>query len=176
MTFGRNHRRLRLGDKLIDLGHLNHQHLVLPQAGKNGADISIRVTFRSHVFSKSCVPPTGHDFLDENGQKRLFCNERYELSHLLPDFITQMVLENHNTWESRDRNRVNNLAIFHPNPETTQKYMLVYALIPSLAKNLDVELEVKSAYPCHNIPRIQRKFGVKQLIKTCYFQQKRVPK
>lgn len=88
-----------------------------------------------------------------------------------------MVLDNHPTWEMRDRNQAANLAVVGPQLISGINDLIVYYLFPSRSAHHDVELVVKSAYQKNiDFDRIKRRFRVCQLIKTAYFKGVKVPK
>ena len=87
-----------------------------------------------------------------------------------------MVEQNHLTWISHDKNKVGNLAVIGDDLITGQHYVVVYYLFPSRSEAFDVELVVKSAYEKYvDFSHIKRRFKTVQQIKTCYYQQKKVP-
>jgi len=144
--------------------------------GHGGADIVVRSSFHSHVFSLAWEHSGGAYFLDESQNRRTFCPDRHAKSFALPQMCTDMVEQNHLTWISHDKNKVSNLAVIGDDLITGQHYVVVYYLFPSRSEAFDVELVVKSAYEKYvDFSHIKRRFKTVQQIKTCYYQQKKVP-
>ena len=87
-----------------------------------------------------------------------------------------MVEKSYPTWVSQDRDRKNNMAVTDANAAGGVRYVILYSLHPSQASDLDVELVVKSAFE-KDVANLQnlKKFGVRQMIKKCYFQGVQVP-
>lgn len=165
-----------LDENEIDFSYLAPFIHVLKGQGKNGADIRVRVSFQSHVFSKT--PENDEfDFQDEGGRERTFCLDRFEASKSLPSICQRMLADNFYTWESKDRNRVSNMAVIDDKRETGSHYVVLYYLFPSKSGQIDVEMVIKSAYQKDiNFDHIKRYFKVIQLVKTCYFKGEKVPK
>lgn len=157
--------------------HLVPVSTCLVGQGKAGADIKIRISYQTHVFSRR-HEGSAEVFLlrDEVGLIRQFCGARYEVSLGLPDICRRMVHDNFLTWESFDRNRASNLAVCGPVLTSGPNDLIVYYLFPSRSDKHDVELVVKSAYRKEiDFGRIKRRYKVCQLIKKAHFQQVKVP-
>jgi hypothetical protein len=158
-------------------GHLIPFVHVLPRIGPLQQDIRVRVSFRSHVFSKAVsAPQSARDFRDENGKARSLCPLRMAVSLGLPDVCRRMMDKNYLTWISADRNSVSNLAVVDGVVRNGSQTCVFYALYPSKVPDIDVELVVKSAYETLiRADRIKRRFKVLQLIKKCVWEQKPLP-
>lgn len=157
--------------------HLVPAVVNLAGQGRDSSDLRVRISYCSHVFSQSCLATeVDFDFKDENGQKRRFCSNRYRISIDLQSVCQKLLSENADTWMSKDRNRVNNLAVIDGPLITGQHAIIIYYLFPSLVDGLDIEMVVKSAY-CKFISfeKIHRKYKIIQQIKTCYYKRKTVP-
>jgi len=159
------------------LSHLRPFTCTCAGSGRDGADIVVRVSFKTHVYSKSPeIVSDPHHLFDENGKKRVFCKERYEISLTLPQRCREMISRNFLTWVSSDRNTISNMAILDGPIVDGDHAVMFYYLYPSLSSEVDVELVVKSSYIKSLIAtRIKRRFNVVQKIKECYFKQKVVP-
>jgi hypothetical protein len=160
------------------LHHLQPQRITLEGHGRDRATITIRISYHSHVYSIADQDsPSAHKFSDESGKQRYFCEQRYGHSLTLPDICKAMIEDNFPTWVSQDRNTRNNMIVTELNPKDGLQYVVLYSLTPSLGHNVDVELVVKSAYEKHmRYIRELKKFGVRQLVKKCYFEGKPIPK
>jgi hypothetical protein len=152
--------------------------LSLEGHGRDGAPIIVRVSYHSHVFSIADGDGAlAHRFMDEAGKWRSFCQTRYSKSLALPHVCGEMVENNFPSWVSQDRNRRNNMAVTDANAAVGWQYVIMYSLFPSSAKGFDVELVVKSAYEKEVVGLHKlKKSGIRQLVKTCYFQQVAIPK
>ena len=155
------------------LEHLNCRMVVLEKQGKDQSDIVVRISFLSHVFSKS--PKFGEifDFKDENGKGRIFCLNRYTYSLNLAEFCENSISQNWLTWESRDKNSVSSYMLATDSQGIN--YAIIYRLAFGLSESCDVEFIVKSAYVTNSVRNNPRKFNVKSLIKKCYFEEKGFP-
>ena len=131
-------------DHLVPFSHTLVGH------GEDGADIVVRISYTSHVFSQSLVEHTDpFDFRDKNESKRRFCLDRYTGSLALHDLCRDMINRNLYTFISRDRNSVSNLTVVGDNLTTGPHYAIFYTLFPSRLDGYDVELQVRSAYERH---------------------------
>src|SRR3546814_8551523 len=61
---------------LRDLRHLRSFAVTVPNKGKDGADLIVRVSLGLHTVSRGCERGA-HHFEDENGKPRQFCEDRY---------------------------------------------------------------------------------------------------
>lgn len=163
-------------------GRFTFEHLVptsvcLTGHGAGGADINIRISYQTHVFSRRHEGGSAVFALrDEAGLLRQFCEERYENSLALPDVCKNMVENNYLTWESLDKNKASNLAVSGPVLTSGLNDLVVYYLFPSRSDEHNVELVVKSAYQKEiDFSHIKRRYNVCQLVKKAHFQQIRVP-
>ncbi|MGL3606434.1 hypothetical protein ACSV9I_07970 [Rhizobium sp. G187] len=149
----------------------------LPGQGAGGAEINIRISYQTHVFSRRHEGDTAAFRLrDEAGFLRQFCEERYRNSLTLPDVCKRMIEKNYLTWKSLDKNKASNLAVAGPVLTSGLNDLVVYYLFPSRSEEHDVELVVKSAYRKDiDFSHIKRKYNVWQLIKMAHFQQTKVP-
>jgi hypothetical protein len=168
-----DHKSLNLNGVTYALGHLKPRIIFLKEQGKDCSDICVRISFLSHVYSKSPDFGIKSDFKDEIGKERNVCPDRYQRSVNLPDYCENSILNNWLTWESRDRNSISNYMLATDN--SSAKYAVYYRLAPSLLENCDVEFIVKSAYVTNYIKYNPRKFNVKSLIKKCYFEGRGLP-
>ena len=167
---------LTVNDNAYSFTHLQPQRHVLRGHGRDKADIAIRLSFQSHVFSRTPDEDELPNFNDENNKARIFCLERYNHSLNLPQMCSDMITRNFLTWESKDRNSTSNLTVIDGNLVTGDNYAIYYYLFPSRLDNCDVELVVKSAYMRYiDFSHIKRRFKTIQPIKTCYFKDKIVP-
>lgn len=147
--------------------------------GFAGADLVIRVTFQSHVFSKS--DGTGpHDFVDVSGNKRYFCPDRYAFSLHLEPKVRAILELNSYTWETRDKNQVANLAVLAQTaaPLTSGTHdVLIYYLYKSSVSGLDVEMIVKSCYTKEiDFKRHPKRERIRACVKKVCFNGGRFPK
>lgn len=158
-------------DHLVAFGHDLIGH------GRDKSNLRVRVSFQSHVFSKSCAAGDRHDFLDEGRRARVLCPDRYGASLGLPLLCRRMLNENFLTWESEDKNGKSNMAVIDGPLVSGNHQVVLYYVFPSRADGIDVELVVKSAYEkAINFIHIKRRLNVLQVIKTCHFKQVMVPK
>ncbi len=175
-----------INDSFPTIEHANRrftfEHLVpvsicLPGQGAGGADIKVRISYQTHVFSQRYDGSSKVFCLkDEAGLPRQLCAERYANSLALPQNCKNMVESNYLTWESLDKNKASNLAVTGPVLTSGLNNLIVYYLFPSRSGAHDVELVVKSAYQKNiNFDHIKRRYNVRQLIKRTHFQQVRVP-
>ncbi|PHR58267.1 MAG: hypothetical protein COA43_10925 [Robiginitomaculum sp.] len=162
--------------KNYDFDHLKPQTHTLEGQGNNGKDILIRLSFESHVFSRTPLSGERSSFRDRRGQERVFCVDRYDRSLVLDNLCADMILQNFLTWESKDRNSKSNLAVVRSRLITGLNYAIFYYLFPSRSNSYDVEIVIKSAYEKYiDFSHIKRRNKTTQLIKKCYFQQKTIP-
>ena len=147
--------------------------------GQDGADIRVRITFQSHVFSKDATQQP-HHFLDEARRRRVFCPDRYAVSLGLPDVCREMLERNVLTWEERDKSGTSNLAILTPvgAPLVSGTFsVLFYYLIPSLVPGIDVEMIIKTCYEKDiNFAYRRRREKIVKHIKTVYYTRATIPR
>lgn len=155
------------------LGHLEAFGIVLNGHGPQGSDIRVRVSYLSHVFSKTPEVDEVCDFQDENGKDRVFCIDRYNCSLNIKDYCTNSIQNNVLTWESRDKNGASSYMIVKD--VNGAEYAIIYRLVPSLSDGHDVDFIVKSAYYKTAVHRNSRRHNVRSLIKKCCFEQKALP-
>ncbi|MCM5557057.1 hypothetical protein [Pleomorphomonas sp. JP5] len=170
--------KLADGDREIDFKHLAPFTHSLQGHGRNGASIVLRVSFRSHVFSRAHKGETqGLFFLDENGNRRIFCEDRYAASLQLPALCLGLLSSNALTWESRDGNEKYNLASIGGALVSGAHDTVIFYLFPSGANGIDVEFVVVSFYlKTWNFAHVKRRDKIIQPIKKCYYNGHRVPK
>jgi hypothetical protein len=167
-----SHQPIQDNGETFDLAHLDAISVILVGEGADGADIRVRISFQSHVYSEGCNQSELGRFADEGGAWRVFCSVRYGLSLQLGILCEQAIVNKWPTWETSDKNRISNFMTI--TLENGQSYAIIYRLAPSLSDNFDVEVVVKSAYlKAPNPPK--RKFNVKQLVNKCYFSGKAMP-
>jgi len=149
-------------------------NLIVPK--KDEADIRVRISYHSHVFSVATKNGNVR-FLDENNKSRYFCSDRHQWSLDLPKLCQSMIENKWLTWEEKDRNRVSNMAVIANTLNNGTHYVVFYYLFPSRRGDYEVELVVKSAYEKYiNFDKRKRRFKVTQLIKKCYYDDVKVPK
>ena len=162
-----------------DLGHLAPFVHLLEGQGRDGADIRVRITFQSHVFSKDAADKP-HHFVDEAGKRRAFCPIRFGVSMGLPAACSDFLLRNVLTWEERDKSSSSNLAVIIPAgaPLVSGSYQtLFYYLMPSRVPGIDVEMIVKTCYEKEiNFDFRRRREKIIKHIKTAYYQQTTIPR
>ncbi len=172
------HRPINSNDTKYTLHHLQPHRVIIEGHGRDGSAITIRISYKSHVYSIAGQDnAAAYQFFDEGGKRRYFCDKRYQLSLNLPQICGEMIKLNYPTWISQDHNRKNNMAVIDLNPKDGLRYIILYALLPSKAEDISVELVVKSAYEgqVNNIGKL-KKLGVTQIIKKCYFEKISIPK
>lgn len=178
MAFPVLHSPITSGGIKYSLHHLQPFHVKLDGKGKDGLDLTVRVSYHSHVYSKADADgATGLRFKDEGDKWREFCLERYTLCLTLPDICRNMVELNFPSWESQDNGGKNNMAVSEANPTSGTKYLVFYELLPSQTEGIDVELIVKSAYAkLFDASRTGRRQKVQALLRTVLFSGNRLPK
>lgn len=178
MAFPVLHSPITSGGTKYSLHHLQPFVVKLDGKGKDGKDLSVRVSYHSHVYSKADSPEaTGHRFQDEGGKWREFCTDRYTLCVDLPTICSDMVNLNFPSWESEDNGGKNHLAVSDATPSAGTKYLVFYELLPSETQGIDIELVVKSAYEKPFDPtRIKRRYKVQMLLRTVLFSGSKLPK
>jgi hypothetical protein len=171
------HRPVVSNGTTYSLHHLQPFRTLLTGHGREGGDISIRVSYHSHVYSTADTKLSrAHRFMDEGGSWRAFSLERHNWSLTLPQICREMIDQNFPSWLSQDRNRQNNMTVSDRYANGGLQFAVFYGLSPSRDKDLDVELVVKSAFEkdIGNLRGLKRS-GVRQLIKTCFFKGLDVP-
>jgi hypothetical protein len=170
-------RPIRHGDSRYNFDHLQPFCVIIPARNPREPDITVRISYQSHVYSKQYDPH--HDaatIRDENGTTRHICDVRYAASRTLPDTCKAMVLSNYLTWETKDRNHKSNLAVAGAELVSGPNTVVIYYLHPSRSEEIDVELVVKSSYAMEiDFKRIQRRFNVCQLVRKVHFEKVRLP-
>lgn len=166
---------------LRDLRHLRSFVVTVPGKGLDNGDLSVRVLLGLHTISKSCARGE-HHLKDENGKPRTFCEDRYAFSLGLPELARRMIEQNYFCWQSLDRNRAMNYAVIDIAPSRIRKpvdgehQVVFFYLYPCRQDVANVDLVVTS---CHArevaFGRIKRRFNMLTVLRTCLFQQKRVP-
>jgi hypothetical protein len=178
MAFPVQHSPITSGKTKYSLHHLQPFSIKLAGKGKDGLDLTIRVSYHSHVYSKTYTDEAvGHKFQDEGGKWREFCVDRYKLCLNLPSICADMLNQNYPSWESEDGGSKNNMAVSEANPTSGFKYLIFYELFPSAAEGVDVELVVKSAYEKQfDASRTGKRQKVIALARSVLFTGRRVPK
>ena len=167
---------------LVEGAEHEFSHLVpfahtLHQQGGEKATITVRVSFKSHVFSESVPSGAAPDFRDENGKGRCFCADRYARSRHLPGLCLNAITANAYTWVSKDRNSISSLVVTDDPLNSGVQYNVIYYLYPSTHDDYDVELLVKSAYVKDvDVNRIKRRYSLLSLIRSCFFKNETIPK
>ena len=161
------------------LKHLKPFTHALAGQASNKADLIIRVTFESHVFSTS-EGPGRHDFLDEAGNKRFFCPDRYAYSSSLPEHVRDILNLNVYTWEERDKNQSANLAVLSPaNLQliSGSHQTLIYYLYESDATGIHVEMRVKTCYEMNiDFAKRRKREKIRYHLKAVHYNGGRIPK
>lgn len=166
-----------------DVSHLHENIVTVPGKGKDGEDLKVAVRLGKHTISKSCLYGQ-HNMTDENGRPRIFCEQRYSYSILLPDLASRMILGNYFCWDSSDKNRAMNYAIIDVEPCQVSKlkngiYQIVYFyLYPESAREdkAHVRLFITSCYSREiNFDRPKRRYNIHSVLRSCLYQQKRFP-
>lgn len=165
-----------------DLSHLSPFVHVLPKQGPDGTDLAIRIRFESHVFSKSHANGGlgPHDFLDENGNKRAFCQVRYNFSYCLADEVRRMLDINAMSMQVHDKLGFYNLAVITPaGPQITAGLhnTVIYYMHKSQLGGIHTEMRVKSCYEKYiELNRRIKKDKIRTYAKRAYYEERRVPK
>lgn len=153
-------------------------HALAGHAPQN-ADLIIRVTFESHVFSVS-EGQGRHDFLDEAGNKRFFCADRYAYSAHLPDHVRDILNLNVYTWEERDKNQAANLAVLSPANQqlvSGSHKALIYYLYRSSVTGIHVEMRVKTCYEKDiDFTNRRKRERIRTHLKAVCYKGGRIPK
>jgi hypothetical protein len=171
------HRPLTSNGTKYSVHHLQPFRQILQGHGRDGSDITVRVSYHSHVYSTADAEASlAHRFQDEGGNWRSFCPIRHANSLLLPQICNDMIVQNYPSWVSPDQNRQNNMAVSDAHASEGFRYFVFYSVSPSNEENVGVELVVKSAFEkeIRNLRNV-KKTGVRQVIKTCYFKEIGVP-
>lgn len=168
---------LNVGGLLYQFPHLIPTAVDLPRQGRDNAVLRVRISYKSHVFSKSLDAwDVDFDFRNELGGKRLVCPDRYALSQTLPGVCRNLLATNAVTWISKDKRQHSNLAVIDGPLIDGAHDLIIYHLFPSSVDGLDVEMVVKSAYNKNlKAKPIKRRFKMIQQVKTSHFKNKKVP-
>jgi hypothetical protein len=145
----------------------------------NKSDLIVRVTFESHVFSTSNGQGP-HDFLDENGNNRWFCEDRYAVSLGLRAEVAQILDLNVYTWEERDRNQAANLAVLTPAAQplsNSTHRVVIYYLYGSTVPGIHVEMKLKTCYSKEiDFTKRSKREKIRTYIKSICYKGGRIPK
>ncbi|MGH6862418.1 MAG: hypothetical protein ACRECY_19410 [Phyllobacterium sp.] len=88
-----------------------------------------------------------------------------------------MIEQNFPSWESRDKNKVNNLVICGAQPITGTHYAILYRMMPSRSKGIDIEFVVKSAYQRYfDMAKTGKREKIRVLIKKSHYTGITLPK
>lgn len=178
MAFPVLHAPLASNGNKYTMHHLTPFRIKLAGKGAPGCDLTVRVSYHSHVYSKTDSPAaTELRFVDEGGKWREFCTVRYALCLGLPAQCHDLVMLNFPSWESEDNGGRNNMAVSEAQPASGTKYLIFYELFPSEAEGIDVEFVVKSAYEKpFDAARTGRRQKIHALLRTVLFTKTRMPK
>lgn len=163
-----------------DLSHLTPFIYTYAGHGTDGADLRVRVTFTSHVFSTEPQDGEVKHFDDKNGKGRCFCPVRYGVSIHLPGQVQEMLAANAWSWVMKDKNGYANLGVL-----TNPKFKLlngtynvvIYYFFPAKSPDVEVEMMVMSCYSRPiNFKNHTTRSPMRTLAKQSHFQQIRVPK
>jgi len=153
-------------DKEVELGHLDPMFMECP-CDKIRRDLAIRVKFANHCYTEG-FDATRHNrdqicLWDAPDRGRVFCPERYELSHNLPEILLGIHTKKvYQTSEQR------NYVYAVPLELDSQRYEIYFMLQRALAEDreerrADLRLTVESAYPAAgaatNLPKTCGKIG-----------------
>jgi len=174
---------LEINGVLRDLSHLKNFVVSVPKKGRDNADLRVQIMLGVHTISKGCESHE-RDLDDENGKPRQFCEDRYAFSLGLPEMAKRMIIQNYFSWESKDRNSAIHYAIIDMAPgrvrdiEDGLHQVVFFYLYPCADPNVaDVNLVITS---CHareiNFGHIRRRYNMHTILRTCLFQQTRMPK
>lgn len=170
--------RINFQGKSECLKHLRPFTHSLAGHAPNHTDLIIRVTFESHVFSIS-EGQGPHDFLDEAGNKRFFCPNRYAYSASLPDHVRDILNLNVYTWEERDKNQSANLAVLSPanlQLVSGSHKTLIYYLYRSSVTGIHVEMRVKTCYEKDiDFAKRRKREKIRTHLKTVCYKGGRIP-
>ncbi|MEO4045248.1 hypothetical protein AAFN47_26955 [Hoeflea sp. CAU 1731] len=165
-----------------DLSHLRRFIVAVPGKGRDNSELRVAIRLRLHTISRSCVAGEDPNMHDENGQARVFCEDRYTFSLGLPEIARRMVEQNYFCWESSDRNRSMNYAVVDVAPgrirnlQNGEHYVIFFYLYPSGGTAADVDLHITSCYlRFMHFDRIKRRYNLHTVLRKCLFDQKRVP-
>lgn len=172
------HAPITSGGIKYSLHHLQPFQVKLDGKGKDGLDLTIRISYHSHVYSKTDNDgTTGLRFKDEGGNWREFCIQRHTLCLGLPAVCKDMVEQNYPSWQSQDGGSKNHMAVSEAMPSSGLKYLVFYELLPGEVIGIDVELVVKSAYEKQfDASRTGKRHKVIALARTVLFSGQRLPK
>ncbi len=173
---------IEINGVLRDLGHLASFVVTLTGKGRDGADLQVAVHLGLHTISRACQPGEISNLVDENGQPRVFCEDRYAFSFGLKEIATRMIQQKYFCWESSDRNRAMNYAVLDAAPgrmrelQDGEHQVIYFYLYPADGKRADVDLYVTSCYMRDmRFSHIKRRFDIHMLLRKCLFENKRLP-
>ena len=138
-----------IGNTSHDLGHLDPVTFATPSA-KLGRPIRVLCWFTTHTYTEAA--PAGHAgplVIDEGRRPRLFCPDRFALSHHLPDVVRLLADPDRYVWEGEhERNWLHRAEVDiagSSNGLTT--YQVFFALKKAeRGSRQDVVMVVESAY------------------------------
>lgn len=172
---------IEVGGVLRDLRHLRSFVVTVPGKGRDNGDLRVRISLGLHTISTGC-DRGAHDLEDENGKPRRFCEDRYAFSLGLPELARRMIEQNYFCWGSIDRNRAMNYAIIDVAPGRVRELadgehqVIFFYLYPCRQPEADVNLVITSCHAREVVFRhVKRRFNMVPLLRTCLFQQKRIP-
>ena len=170
---------VKVGGRDYDISHLAPFIYTLTAAGPGGIDIKVRVSFSCHVFSEKAAHNAAFDFLDQNGNRRIFCANRYAKCLALPQGVRDLFDKNGITWEMKDHNRIENMAALAHNPTVRivrgTYDVILYYFYPSNSQHFEIEMNVLTCHERAVNTNDKHKLDMKQAVRTCYFSKERVP-
>lgn len=163
------------------LQHLRPLLVTVLKKGKNGANLSVKVSFSRHTVSQSGTE-ANLNMRDENNKPRLFCSKRYEFSLKLPALVERMIQDNHMSWQSKDKNNTLHYAVIDVGQTQFHKtlngvyFNIFFYLYPSKEVEIDVNLVVVSCYERDVVfSNLKKKQPMHYLLRQCLYNQKRMP-
>jgi hypothetical protein len=170
---------VKVGGRDYDISHLAPFIYTLTAAGPGGIDIKVRVSFSCHVFSEKAAHNAAFDFLDQNGNRRIFCANRYAKCLALPQGVRDLFDKNGITWEMKDHNRIENMAALAHNPAVRivrgTYDVILYYFYPSNSQHFEIEMNVLTCHERAVNTNDKHKLDMKQAVRACYFSKERVP-
>jgi len=145
------HPSLRLRGQVIDLAHLD-PFVFEAASTKVPRPLRINVRFTNHCFSETFDParhPADAPVILDGRRRRIFCPERYELSHHLPDLIRGLAHPGARVHQTAARRNWMYAATVELSAAGT-RYQIFFELrraTPERRRLQDLDLVVESAYP-----------------------------
>lgn len=168
-----------VGGADYDISHLAPFIYTLTAAGPDGMDIRVRVSFSCHVFSEKAAHNVSFDFLDQNGNHRIFCANRYAKCLHLPQGVRNLFDQNGITWEMKDHNQIENMAALAHDPAVRivrgTHDVILYYFYPSNFEHFEIEMNVLTCHERAVNTMDKHKLDMKTAVRTCYFSKERMP-